>query len=377
MMFPPRPVFGGRPLQSLLSMFDGWRFRAARADYYDYLSVLLQGMQGGRTLKTIFDADARRYGSGSVRGRLSHRWLYAYQAAGGDLYAAWVGSFPQAELSLIRAAQALGNAALVRTLGELSAVLHLLRQARSILGSTLWAAALAVLAVFAMLLAVPGFTVPRLLHTFSSVPVEYHGRLTSGLLRWSELIQAHWVFVAVLTAGSAGLVLWSLPNASGPLRRGLDRYSVWRIYRYVQALRLLSLLSILLGRGDAGAVQLKTALFLLKGGASVWQEAQVDGMLARIDAGMTGAETFNTGLLDREHFWFLSDMVMARGLHAGLALAADRLRVHVLQAVARQALVLRWCLLLASLLCLLGLSAWHYAVIDELRRSLMLFHASQ
>src|SRR5690606_22967842 len=100
-------------------------------------------------------------------------------------------------------------------------------------------------------------------------------------------------------------------------------------------------------------------------------------MLVRIDSGLAGAETFNTGLLDHEQFWFLSDMVMARGLHTGLALAADRLRIHVLEAVARQALVLRWCLLLASLLCLLGLSVWHYAVIDALRRSLMLVHASQ
>jgi type II secretory pathway component PulF len=356
---------------------DGWRFGAARADYYDYLSVLLLGQQGGRTLKEIFEADARRYGCGSVRGRLSQRWLQAYQAAGGDLYAAWTGSFPQAELSLIRAAQALGNAALVRTLGELSEVLRLQRQTRGILAATLWAAVLAVLAVLAMLLAIPGFTVPSLLQTFSSVPAQYHGRLTLSLLYWSDVIRAHWPFLAVLAAGAAGLVLWSLPNASGPTRRWLDRHAVWRVYRYIHALRLLSLLAILLGRGDAGAVQLKTALFLLKGGASVWQEAQVDSMLARIDSGLAGAETFDTGLLDQEQFWFLSDMVMARGLHAGLALAADRLRTHVLVTVARQALVLRWCLLLTSLLCLLGLSAWHYAVIDELRRSLMLFHASQ
>ncbi|UYO92371.1 general secretion pathway protein [Pollutimonas sp. M17] len=377
MMFPSLRAHGGWPLRSLLSVFDGWRFRSARADYYDYLSVLLEGMQGARTLKEIFESDARRYGGDSVRGRLSQRWLIAYQAAGGDLHATWSGSFPPAELGLIRAAQTLGNTALVRTLAELSSVLRLLRQTRSILGDTLWAGGLAVLAVFAMLLAIPGFTVPRLLQTFSSVPAAYHGRLTQELLHCAELIQSHWLFMAVLAAGSGGLILWSLSNASGPLRRKLDRHAVWRIYRYIQALRLLSLVTLLLGRGDAGAVQLKTALFLLKGGASAWQEAQVDSMLARIDAGMAGAETFNTGLLDPEQFWFLSDMVMARGLHAGLALAAERLRSHVLETVARQALALRWILLLASLFCLLGMAAWHYAVIDELRRSLMLFHASQ
>src|SRR3546814_19027638 len=90
---------------------------------------------------------------------------------------------------------------------------------------------------------------------------------------------------------------------------------------------------------------------------------------------MVGAETFNTGLLDREQFWFLSDMVMARGLQSGLALTATRLRTHVLGTVARQAGALRWCLLLASLACLLGLGAWHYAVTYELRHSFILFHA--
>src|SRR3546814_13344178 len=92
------------------------------------------------------------------------------------------------------------------------------------------------MAVFAMLLAVPGFTVPRLLHTFSSVPAEYHGRFTSSLLRGSELIQSHWALVAVLALGGAGLTLWSLSNASCQLRRRLDRYSVWLIYPYLHPL---------------------------------------------------------------------------------------------------------------------------------------------
>src|SRR5690606_40678688 len=62
-------------------------------------------------------------------------------------------------------------------------------------------------------------------------------RLTQELLRCAELIQSHWLFMAVLAAGSGGLILWSLSNASGPLRRKLDRHAVWRIYRYIQALR--------------------------------------------------------------------------------------------------------------------------------------------
>ena len=70
-------------------------------------------------------------------------------------------------------------------------------------------------------------------------------------------------------------------------------------------------------------------------------------------------------------------MVAARGLYVGLTLGNERLREYVLGATARQAALLRWSLLLGCLAGLLGLGLWHYAVIDELRRSLMLFYASQ
>src|SRR5690606_4201035 len=89
---------GVRGVHALLHRLDCHRFSAMRADYYDYLCALLQGMQGVRTLKDVFEMDAGRYGPASVRGRLSQHWLHAYQAAGGDLYATWLGSFPQSEL---------------------------------------------------------------------------------------------------------------------------------------------------------------------------------------------------------------------------------------------------------------------------------------
>jgi hypothetical protein len=360
-----------------LHFLDCWRFSFARADYYDYLSALLHGLQGRRTLKDVFEQDARRYGSASVRGRLSGRWLQGYQVAGGDLYATWSGCFPQVELGLIRTAQSFGNASLIKTFGELAKVLNLTRQAREILVTTLWSGLMALLLVFAMMLAIPWFTVPRLIHTFSAVPAEYYGSLARALMRFSELIQAHYFFMAVLLVGGCALLLWSLPNSSGPVRRRLERFALWRIYRYVAALRFLALLAIVLGRDDSESTQLRTALVLQKTATSKWQLTHINAMLARIDAGMVGADTFDTGLLDREQFWFFSDMVAARGLQAGLILGSERLRAHVLGTVARQATALRWGLLLASLSCLLSVGVWHYAVIDELRRSLMLFYASQ
>ncbi|RTZ41053.1 general secretion pathway protein [Candidimonas sp. SYP-B2681] len=361
----------------VLHRLDCFRFSFVRADYFDYLSALLDGLQGRRTLKEVFEQDARRYGSASVRGRLSRRWVQGYQLAGGDLYATWSGCFPQIELGLIRTAQSFGNAALIKTFRELAHVLNLTQKTTEILVTTLWAAVMAVFLVFGMMLAIPWFTVPQLTRTFSAVPTEYYGTLTRSLIDFSGLIQAHYLFMAVLLVGGCMLLLWSLPNSSGPIRRRLENFALWRIYRYVAALRFLALVAIVLGRDDSESTQLRTALVLQKTATSKWQLSHINAMLARIDAGMAGADTFDTGLLDREQFWFFSDMVMARGLQTGLMLGSERLRGHVLGTVARQATALRWSLLLASLACLLGVGVWHYAVIDELRRSLMLFYASQ
>lgn len=362
---------------SLVHAYDGWRFARQRADYYEYLAALLQGMRGRRTLKEVFQADASRYGMSTVRGRLSARWLQTYQLASGDLYATWLTEFPVAELGLIRMAQSLGNTALVNTLAELAQVLMLSRQAGHIVVTTLWAAALALLLALLMLVCVPWFTVPQLLQSFAGVPAEYYGSLTRQLVGFAEFLRAALPFLTVFLMGGWYLLLWSLANTCGPVRKVLEPYSFWRIYRYVQALRFFALLALVLGREETGSTQLRSALQMQEQGASVWQSHHIQSMLARIDAGMTGADTFDTGLLDREHFWFFSDMVLASGLHQGLVLTSERVRGLVLGSVARQATGLRWLILLISLAFVLGLGLWHYAVIDELRRSLMMFHASQ
>jgi hypothetical protein len=228
-----------------------------------------------------------------------------------------------------------------------------------------------------MVLTVPSFTVPRLQEAFYMVTPEFYGGLTRSLIGFAELVSGFWLFMLVLCLGTAGLFLWSLPNLVGPARQYLEQYAFWRIYRCVHALRFLAVLAIVLTRESAGSTQLRAALSMQKAGASPWQSWHIDAMLARIDVGLIGADTFDTGLLDRELFWFLADMVVAHGVAAGLMATRQRLKDQVLRTVTRQAVVLRWCTLLFCVICLLALGLWHYAVIDELRRSLMIFYASQ
>lgn len=362
--------------QTLLVYWDKRSFRSVRADYFDYLSASIKGARGRHSLRDIFDKDAHRYAT-QPRGRLAASWSQTYQESGGDLYATWSGCVPASELALVRVAQLAGNDALVDTLRDLAHVAGLSHKAGYILRSTVWSALLSLLILCGMVLAIPAVTVPRLAGLFDSLPPEYFGSWTRALFSFSTIVEAVWLPVLILTAGVAFLVCWSMANLTGPFRRFLDRWFLWRIYRSLGALGFMSFLKVMLQHRESGSTQLRTALTMLGAGASPWLRDHLDEMVNRIDHGFVGADTFDTGLLERELYWYLQDMIDARGLAGGVGLLCERLDERVLPQVERQAQTLRWSLLLACVAGMLMLGLWHYATIDELRRSMMIFYASR
>ncbi|WP_017524651.1 hypothetical protein [Pusillimonas noertemannii] len=361
---------------ALLARLDRRLFMPARADYYEFLSAVIKGAKGRHTLRDIFDRDARRY-AGTVRGRLSSAWSRGFPAAGGDLYATWLGCFPASELAIIRVAQLSGNETLVHTLADLAHALRLSKRSRHIVWVTVWSGVLSLCVLAATIMAVPQFTVPRLAQLFGALPFDYFGYWTQALFAFAALVRAAWAPVLAALLAGVAMLCWSIPNLTGALRNLLDQVSIWKIHRCLGALRFMSVLTVVLQRQGASSTQLRTAVALLCAGASPWMRGHLEGMLDRIDHGLVGAETFDTGLLDRDLYWYLQDMAEARGLVGALVLLRDRLDGRVLPQVARQAQVLRWALLVCCVAGMLALGLWHYVVIDELRRSLMIFHASQ
>ncbi len=355
---------------------DAWRFAAARAEYYDYLQAVLRGMRGRRTLREVFDLDARRYGPGSVRGRLSAAWARACELSGGDLHATWVGSFPADELVLVRAAQAFGNERLMACFEALAGHLALMARARAILVLTLGTAAAALVVASLLALALPAFTVPGLARAFQGLPAAFHGPYARMLFAFSDWLAAHGVLLPAGAAILSAAGVWMLPRGAGAWRRALDRHGVWRLYRQVQALRILALLEILLDSGSGASTQLRAAVGMLHEGARPWARHHLSRMLEHIDRGWVGAVSLDTGLLDRDAYWYLEDMAAARGLREGLSAARQRLAAQLLGRVSRQAEAMRWLMLFAALAWVLGVALWHYAALDELRRAWMVFHAS-
>src|SRR5690606_37996850 len=149
------------------------------------------------------------------------------------------------------------------------------------------------------------------------------------------------------------------------------------IYLRERALSFLTMLAVALGKDDRGTTRMRMSLTLRQAGATPCLAWHVEAMLARADAGRSEAAVFDTGLLDPPQLWYLDDMIAAGGLVEGLRQCAAWVERHVLVTVARQAAVLRWSLLLTAVSGVLTVGLWHYSAIDDLRRALALFHASQ
>lgn len=364
-------------LFSLIELkYAAWQFQEQRADYYDYLSDLISATAGAKTLLHIFSDDAKRYAPHSARGLLSRSWAQRFPAAGGDLFATWYGALPLEDLVAIQAAQYCGAGALIQTLRQLSSVVRVTDAARRAFLQTILTGLVSLVVAIVSVLLIPFFTVERLSHAFSALPVEYFGAMTRALFLTSDWLRKLWWLFILFALLCPCVCLWSLPNLVGGVRRSLDRWSVWRLYRVVQAVRFLSLLAVLLQRrGNVGA-RLREALLIQRNSACPWLRHHVDTMLARIDAGYEAVDALNTGLIDDQTWWYFVDMLTTLGLDTGLQRTCARLSAHTVGNLARQALVMRWVLLFISVGIVLSIAFWHVQVFEELRQGLSLFYAN-
>jgi len=350
-------------------------FRSARADYYDYLADLMAASLGRKTLRDMFRDDAVRYGPASVRGMLSAHWAQAFQESGGDLFLTWQGTLPGDEINMLRAAQYAGEEALRQTLRDLARVARMLDRARRETLTTLAAGIVACTVLLGLLIAVPFYTVPQLLRTFSGVPPDHYGALSQALLRLADTVRGHGIALLCMAGGVVWSIVWSLRNLTGPVRTRLDGLGIWRLYRDFQAMRFLAMLAVLVRPRGHDAPRLREAVRQLLHAGSSWHDWHLARILARIDGGVIGPDTFDTGLIDRETWWYMADVIATRGMDEGMQLTRTRLETHAMRTVVTRAQTLHWLMLLAALAALLGLAFWHYGVVDEMRRALLNFHS--
>jgi type II secretory pathway component PulF len=352
-------------------------FRKDRADYYEYLADVMEGTGGRKTLRDVFRSDADRYGRRHRRGILSHHWADQHQEVGGDLYETFRGTLPDDDLVLIRMGQRGGAGALEQTLRDVAAVTRVVELARSTFIRTAAVGVVAMLVMVATVLAIPAFTVPRLKQAFGMLPAEFVGTQAARLYRLSDFIEAWALVLAASSVGLMWLTAWSLPNVVGPVRRWLDEHLIWRLYRDFQGIRFLASLATLVKKRGNVSPGLREVLEVQAVGANAWQRWHIEQMIARIDDGQVGSATFDTGVVDRETLWFLTDLIATRGMDDALLRARTRVETRAVHDVARKAAVARWAMLLVAVAILFGILFWHFAVVNEMRMAMTRFYSSR
>jgi len=353
--------------------FAARSFKRERIAYYEYLADLLADSDGKRNLIDMFKADAQRY-AGRPRGALAAYWVEKYEESGADLVAAWTGTVPESDLMVIRVAQTSGGAALEQALRDVARVSGLIDKAKSEFVSTITAGLMGVALAVGVLAALPLALVPKMKEAFGFVPIDKWGPLGQRLLGLSADVEAYGLPVLGVLIALVWVVAWSLPNLIGPFRSWLDEHVlIYKLYRdFRGALCLATASSMVKRRAGVAGMRLQDALEQIAKAAEPWLRWHCERIVENIEqSGGNGPEVFDTGLLEKETFFYLADMVETHGFDTGLQKAGGRTERKAGQVVAKRAEVIRWMLLGLGLVSVMGVAGLAMGVIYEMKTVIM------
>lgn len=313
-------------------------FRRKRADYYQYLADLLKGTDGTMLLTNVFAADAQRYGSAS-RGVLSEHWLDAFARHDGRVSDTFAGTLPAQDVLMIRVLEERdGPNVLEEGLKDMANNVQLSQQAMGIFYGALVRVSLPLSAVVGMLIMVPTFTVPELRSNASGVPPANYPLAAQQLFALSDFLSGNALVVIASAIALIGLIFGSLSRLRGPLRSYFDRFGlVWGIYRDMQAIKLLTSLSLILKKRQDESGRLDSALALLRVGASPWLGYQIDAMRQGIADNLDDQDVFDVDILDRDMTFYLQDLIVSRHIDGALIYIRPRLETSMLKTMGKRA----------------------------------------
>lgn len=345
-------------------------FSAKRADYYRFLADMMEGTKGRVSIRDIFLGDARRYGT-TARGKLSLYWARRFDE-GGSLLRTFKGTLPAHEIAILDTLQKQsGEGALEDGLRDLASNTALVNSARTTLLTTMAASLVCISLVLAMVIAMPSFTVPQLVNAFNMLPADYMPNSANSLISFADYVSANWLMITLTIIGFIAACFWSMSNLTGHVRLFLDKYFIiWGIHRDFESVRFLSNLAAVLRKRGNKTIGLREAIAMQMAGASRWRSHHIHRMLEIIDGGETGAPVFNTGMLDQETAWYISDLISSRGLEDALQFVKERLETRVLARIKVQSSVLSWVLMIVAITISAYLMFWHVVAIDDMRIAL-------
>lgn len=356
------------------------RFRRQRARYYSNLAGHLEAGRGNIKLLEIFERDAQRY-PGEPLGVLSAYWADVYAGNGANLAEAWQGTLPDDEVSIIRiSADAGDGAALLTALQDVSRIATLGDNVKKGVIATLGAGAVGIAIALAMVTIFPIVAAEKLQQIYGFIPLDQWGPKGKAFVDHAERVKAYGLYFVGAGIVLAAYVQWTLNNLTGPARDWMDRKLVlYRTLRDIKGALFLSTMATLTRkRGNVMFTMRQSLETFSVSVRSRWLRWRVQQVIDGIDStGGVGSDAFNTNLLSREMFYFLRDTQEANGIAEGFQSTGVYVEQTVLADVLVRMTFYRWVLLLSGVATVLGVFAWQYAVIYEMKGVMQTYFTSR
>lgn len=354
-------------------------FRKHRADYYRYLSSMLEASKGNTKFSTLFERDAQRYGK-EARGVLCAHWFDLYMSNGGNLGATWQGTLPDDEVAIIRVAQDAGDSALLSALQDVARVATLSDKVKSEVTGTLAAAVIGLTIALLMVTVFPIFSARKLQDIYSFIPLDQWGPNGMAFNKHAQRVIDYGLFFVVALIGMIVYIQWTIEHLTGPVRDWLDRnFVLYRTVRDIKGALFLATMSTLTRRRGNVMFTLRDSLSLFGQSArSPWLRWRVEQVVDGIDqTGAIGTEAFNTPLLSREMFFYLRDTQEARGFAEGFVETGNYVESNILDGIIKRMTVYRWVMLLAGVFCVVGVMGWQFSIIYEMKGVMQNYYSSK
>ncbi|ABM39519.1 type II secretion system F family protein [Polaromonas naphthalenivorans] len=337
------------------------KFKKSLPEFYQSTA---DRIENAKELKysTMFERDAVRYSKNedgkpikTPRGVLSAHWATKIMDSGGDLALTFTGTLPREDIALIRMGQAAGAGALPSTLRDLARISLLISRAKSIFMTSTFMGVLAIVIMLTVMIITPMYTVPMIKKTFV-IPPEYIPAIAKKLFAFSDFIESYLLYIVGGVAMLLYGVIWSLPNYVGKYRKKLDQYFIWGLYRDLQGALFLAVLSTMVKKRGNVSDNLMVALQQMANHTTPWRRWHITKMienmqnldLSSLDNSTAITNALNTGIMDRESFFFLVDVQDGQGLAIGLQKAGERVEGPTLTSVQKQAKIIAMLLLGAA-----------------------------
>lgn len=333
------------------------KFKKHRADYYEYLSDILSDSDGRVLLQGVFEKDSERYSSNSLWGKifphpratLSKYWAHKFFDSGANVSETWRGTLPDGDMLIISAATEHGKSgALPEALKEVARLVRIVEEARRIFLSIIAAAVIAVIIVFATLSIIPLIAWPAVKESFDFVPISFYGPHALAMENFSKVYPVYVGPVLISIFLLAYIYKWSLTKWKGKARQWADRLVIYRVYKTYRGAMFLSTLSTLAKRGSG--LNLREAIESISNEAEPWLKWYCAKIIDNLDLGIQDGKLFDVGLLENDALYYLFDMSEAKELETGLKLTGNRTERDMGKTIKLRAVILRWSLLIASLL---------------------------